>query len=145
MVAGKRSRSDCIRPNQRLGVPTPLIVTSSSSGCVSTRWGLVVWVGRSFPGRCPHLYPHLLILLPSPCTRGEGLGVRGFALCFDWYFDREFNLYPRFRSVNKPLNRRLPCQVSPPHPPTPSPRSGARGKKRTEITQIHWDFESGVF
>ena len=22
-------------------------------------------------------YPHLLILLPSPCTRGEGLGVRG--------------------------------------------------------------------
>jgi len=26
----------------------------------------------------------------------------------------------------------------------PSPRSGARGRKRTEITQIHWDFESGV-
>ena len=31
-----------------------------------------------------HLYPHLLILLPSPCTRGEGLGVRGFALCFNY-------------------------------------------------------------
>jgi len=43
-------------------------------------------------GLSPHLYPHLLILLPSPCTRGEGLGVRGFALCFDWFFDREFNV-----------------------------------------------------
>jgi len=31
-------------------------------------------------GVSPHLYPHLLILLPSPCTRGEGLGVRGL-LC----------------------------------------------------------------
>ena len=39
-----------------------------------------------------HLYPHLLILLPSPCTRGEGLGVRGFVLYFDWFFDREFNV-----------------------------------------------------
>ena len=48
-----------------------------------------------------HVYPHLLILLPSPCTRGEGQGVRGIALCFNWYFDREFNVYPRFRSVNK--------------------------------------------
>jgi len=28
---------------------------------------------------------HLLILLPSPRTRGEGQGVRGFALCFDWF------------------------------------------------------------
>ncbi len=37
------------------------------------------------------LYPHLLILLPSPRSREEGLGVRGFALCFDWFFDREFN------------------------------------------------------
>jgi hypothetical protein len=46
-------------------------------------------------GLIPHLYPHLLILLPSPCTRGEGLG--GFALCFDG----EFNVYLRFRSVNK--------------------------------------------
>jgi hypothetical protein len=27
--------------------------------------------------------------------------VRGFALCFDWFFDREFNVYLRFRSVNK--------------------------------------------
>ncbi len=42
--------------------------------------------------RSPHLYPHLLILLPSPWSRGEGLGVRGFALCFDWFFDREFNV-----------------------------------------------------
>jgi hypothetical protein len=44
---------------------------------------------------------HLLILLPSPRTRGEGLGVRGFALCFGWFFDREFNFYLRFRRVNK--------------------------------------------
>jgi len=26
-------------------------------------------------GLVPHFYPHLLVLLPSPCTRGEGLGV----------------------------------------------------------------------
>jgi hypothetical protein len=52
-------------------------------------------------GMKPHLYPHLLILLPSPCTRGEGPGVRGFALRFDWFFDREFNVRLRFRSVNK--------------------------------------------
>jgi len=52
-------------------------------------------------GDWAHVYAHLLILLPSPCTRGEGQGVRGFALCFNWYFDREFNVYPRFRSVNK--------------------------------------------
>jgi len=94
---------------------------------------------RESMGETPHLVPHLLILLPSPWSRGEGLGVRGFALCFDWYFDREFNIYPRFRSVNKQLNLRLPSQGSTPHPPTPSPRSGARGRKRTEITQIHWD------
>ena len=25
----------------------------------------------------PHLYPHLLMLLPSPWSRGEGPGVRG--------------------------------------------------------------------
>ena len=36
-------------------------------------------------GMKPQLYPHLLILLPSPCTRGEVLGVRGFALCFDCF------------------------------------------------------------
>ena len=35
--------------------------------------------------------PTSLCLLPSPLFRGEGLGVRGFALCFDWIFDREFN------------------------------------------------------
>jgi len=30
------------------------------------------------------------------------------------------------------------------YPPTPSPRSGARGRKRVGVTQIHWDFESCV-
>ena len=39
----------------------------------------------------PHLYPEVLTLLPSPLFRGEGLGVRGFALCFDWIFDRAFH------------------------------------------------------
>ncbi len=34
-------------------------------------------------------------------TRGEGQGVRGFALCFDWFFDLEFNVYLRFLSLNK--------------------------------------------
>jgi len=36
-------------------------------------------------------------LLPSPLFRGEGPGVRGFALCFD----REFNALSRFKSINK--------------------------------------------
>jgi hypothetical protein len=84
-------------------------------------------------------------LAPLALYSGRGAGGEGLTLCFDLFFDREFNDYPRFRSINKPLNLRLPSQGSTPHPPTPSPRSGARGRKRTEITQIHWDFESGVF
>jgi hypothetical protein len=30
----------------------------------------------------PQLYPHLSILLPSPCTRGEGQGGEGFCTVF---------------------------------------------------------------
>ena len=31
------------------------------------------------------------VLAPLALFMGEGLGVRGFALCFDWILDREFN------------------------------------------------------
>ena len=68
--------------------------------------------------------------------------MRGFALCFNWFFDREFNVYLRFRThkqITEPEATMLGL-----YPPAPSPRSGARGRKRDGITQIHWDFESGV-
>ena len=48
------------------------------------------------------LFTHIyLISLPSPRTRGEGLGVRGLARGFVWFFDREFNVWLRFASANK--------------------------------------------
>ncbi len=85
---------------------------------------------------CPWLHaaslPTSLCLLPSPLFRGEGLGVRGFALCFDWIFNREFNARPRFRRMNKSRNRRLASQSSTPHPPTPSPLKRGEGEKS------HW-------
>ena len=36
----------------------------------------------------PHLYPYLFDLAPLAPFWGEGLGVRGFALCFNWDFSR---------------------------------------------------------
>ena len=48
-----------------------------------------------------HFYPHRLVLLPSPCTRGEGLGVGRLRRVSIGFFDREFNVSLRFRSVNK--------------------------------------------
>ena len=39
---------------------------------IAAKWRKVIAMGVS-----PHLYPHLLNLLPSPWSRGEGLGVRG--------------------------------------------------------------------
>jgi len=41
-------------------------------------------LARESMGETPHLYAHLLILLPSPCTRGEGLGVRGLHCVLIW-------------------------------------------------------------
>ena len=38
----------------------------------------VAWASR------PHVYPHLVILLPSPCNRGEGPGVRGLHRVLIW-------------------------------------------------------------
>ena len=29
---------------------------------------------------------------PLALVSGRGVGGEGFALCFDWFFDREFNL-----------------------------------------------------
>jgi hypothetical protein len=53
-------------------------------------------------GRKPTSFDRAPIALYS----GRGAGGEGVTLCFDWYFDREFNDHPRFRSVNKPLNLR---------------------------------------
>ena len=51
--------------------------------------------------------PSSFVLAPLASFRGEGLGVRGFALRFDWIFELEFNAPPRFRNKNKSMNRRL--------------------------------------
>ena len=73
-----------------------------------------------FGNWCVQSHPWLMCLDLAPLTffRGEGLGVRGFALCLDWIFDREFNTAPRFKSMNKALHRRLASQGSTPHPRT---------------------------
>ena len=49
-----------------------ILLAAKRRSHIATKWRKVIAMGVS-----PHLYPHLLILLPSPCTRGEGLGVRG--------------------------------------------------------------------
>ena len=72
------------------------------------------------------IFTHIfLILLPSPL-----LGVRGFALCFDWGFGFASTSVQCLESLNKPLNRRIVTYNSPVHPPDPSPRNGARGRKQ---------------
>jgi hypothetical protein len=38
-----------------------------------------------------HSLPNSFDLAPLALYSGKGLGVRGFALCFDWFFDCEFN------------------------------------------------------
>ena len=43
---------------------------------------------------------------------------KGFALSFNWIFDRESNIPPRFRGLNKSLNRSLAGQSSTPIPKT---------------------------
>ena len=87
-------------------------------------------------GFYPHLYPHLFDLAPLAPFRGEGLGVRGFALCFNWDFIRCCDALHCLGSQNKSLNRRLARNSPTPHPPAPSPRNGARGSK---AQQIHAD------
>ena len=84
----------------------------------------------------PHLYPHLFDLAPLAPFRGEGLGVRGFALCFNWDFIRCRDALNCLGSQNKSLNRRIARNSPTPHPPAPSPRNGARGSK---AQQIHAD------
>ena len=73
--------------------------------------------------------PTSLCLLPSPLFRGEGPGVRGIALRFDWFFDRVFNALPPFKNMNNSLNRSLTSHSSTPHPPTPSPLKRGEGEK----------------
>jgi len=65
----------------------------------------------------------------------------GFALYFDWVFDRLFNAPPRFRILNKSLNRRLAGQSSPSEPP--SPKRG-EGEKSQCFPSIQSGFDTGV-
>ena len=76
-----------------------------------------------------HLYPHLSDFAPLAPFRGEGLGVRGFALRSDWVLGFASNALLCLEGLNKSLNRRLVADNSTPHPPAPSPRNGARGRK----------------
>jgi hypothetical protein len=85
----------------------------------------------------PHLYPYLFDFAPLAPLRGEGLGVRGFALCFDWDFGVASNSMLCVESLNKSLNRRLVTDNSPPSPPGPlSPKRG----EGEEIAGIPFDF-----
>ena len=52
-------------------------------------------------GRRASSLPTSFDLAPLALYSGRGAGGEGFTLCFDWFFDREFNVYLRFRIVNK--------------------------------------------
>ena len=99
--------------------------------------------GTFVPRALPSSLPTSFDLAPLALYSGRGAGGEGFTLCFDLYFDREFNDDPRFRSVNKPLNLRLPSQGSTPHPPTPSPRFG-NAVKHFEAEKSGVSFVSGL-
>jgi len=76
-------------------------------------------------------------IAPLAPFRGEGLGVRGFALWFGWSYDRRFNALLCPKSINKSLDRSHATRGSPPHPPAPSLRSGARGRKSHLLRKLH--------
>jgi hypothetical protein len=78
---------------------------------------------------------------PLAPFRGEGLGVRGFALCFDWDFGFASNLMLCPKGLNKSLNRITVTDHSTPHPPAPSPRNGAKGRKSHGFLLISKELE----
>jgi hypothetical protein len=44
------------------------------------------------PGLSPSSLPTSFVLAPLALYSGRGAGGEGFTLCFDWFFDREFNV-----------------------------------------------------
>ena len=79
----------------------------------------------------PDLYPHLFDFAPLAPFRGEGLGVRGFALRSDWVLGFASNALLCLEGLNKSLNRRFVADNSTPHPPGPlSPKRGRGGENR---------------
>jgi basic amino acid/polyamine antiporter, APA family len=89
----------------------------------------------------PCLYPHLFDFAPLAPFRGEGLGVRGFALRSDWVLGFASNALLCLEGLNKSLNRRFVADNSTPHPPAPSPRNGARGRKSQGFRLISRELE----
>jgi len=79
-------------------------------------------------------------IAPLAPFMGKGLGLRLFSLFFDWSFDRGLNAYPRFKSINKSLDR-----SSTPHPQTPSLLETRRGgEKLIGFDRIRFDSDSIV-
>jgi hypothetical protein len=84
------------------------------------------------------LYPHIFDFAPLAPFRGEGLGVRGFALRSDWVLGFASNALLCLEGLNKSLNRRFVADNSTPHPPGPlSPKRG-EGEK---IAGFSFDFK----
>jgi hypothetical protein len=75
------------------------ITTRSVRACCFN--GRRYWVFESGMDVSPSSLPTCFDLTPLALYSGRGAGGEGFALYFNWFFDREFNVYLRFRSVNK--------------------------------------------
>lgn len=72
------------------------------------------------------LYPHLFDFAPLAPFRGEGLGVRGFALRSDWVLGFASNTLLCLEGLNKSLNRRFIADNSTPHPLSPKRGEGEK-------------------
>ena len=130
--------SRCPVNSVRVAIEKPRVVASKSFPSI------VSITHQLAGGSQPHLYPHLFDLAPLAPFRGEGLGMRGFALCFNWDFIRCCDALHCLGSQNKSLNRRLARNSPTPHPPAPSPRNGARGSKAQQIHADSLRYCSGV-
>jgi hypothetical protein len=85
-------------------------------------WHAIAW------GANPHLYPHLFDFAPLAPFRGEGLGVRGFALRSAWVLGFASNALLCLEGLNKSLNGDLLLTTLPLTPRPPLPETGRGGE-----------------
>ena len=98
-------------------------------------WHAIAWGANRAN---PDLYPHLFDFAPLAPFRGEGLGVRGFALRSDWVLGFASNALLCLEGLNKSLNRRFVADNSTPHPPGPLSPKRSEGEK---IAGFSFDFK----
>ena len=75
------------------------------------------------------LDPHLFDFAPLAPFRGEGLGVRGFALRSAWVLGFASNALLCLEGLNKSLNRRFVADNSTPRPPLPETGRGGENRR----------------